>query len=253
MAGQNQVSNLKAIAAAISAALFGAAAQASPAALIATAGPAPIELHALYKDGYGFDAARNALEAQSLTGAAVLYDFEGASADSLLPASWGRTVSHGVEAYTACGDACAGLAGGWISAAASHGALGTRLAAVNAAVNAGMDYANDIDRHAKPDHWLAADTAATSLAGDCEDYALAKFWTLAAAGVPAEAMQILLVRDHIARADHAYLLVNTNAGPKLLDNRTNAVLTPDQLDAIVPVAAIGVHGAWLYGRPRGSA
>lgn len=253
MASGRFTSILKTGAALAASLLTSAAAQAGSVSLIGAAGPAPIELHGLMADELAFSPEPAAMRAQELTGAAVLYDFEGAAADGFLPAAWSLRVAHGADAYSACGAACSGIAGRWISETAAADGLDARLAIANTAVNAGMDYARDVDAHGEADAWIAADPDAQRIAGDCEDYALVKFWTLAAAGVPVEAMQILLVRDHVARADHAYLLVNTSDGVKLLDNRTDRVLTPEQLDAVVPVAAAGASGVWLYGRPRPSA
>ena len=59
--------------------------------------------------------------------------------------------------------------------------------------------------------------------GDCEDYQLLKRKFLVEAGLPRRALRITVVIDE-TNAGHAVLMVRTNEGDFILDNRTNAVL-----------------------------
>jgi predicted transglutaminase-like cysteine proteinase len=60
-------------------------------------------------------------------------------------------------------------------------------------------------------------------AGDCEDIQLLKRRLLTEFGLPRRAMRMTVVLDEI-RAGHAVLMVRTDRGDFILDNKTNAVL-----------------------------
>jgi hypothetical protein len=59
--------------------------------------------------------------------------------------------------------------------------------------------------------------------GDCEDYQLLKRRLLAEAGLPRRAMRMTVVVDETGDG-HAVLIVRTDRGDVVLDNRTDAVL-----------------------------
>jgi predicted transglutaminase-like cysteine proteinase len=80
-----------------------------------------------------------------------------------------------------------------------------QLHEVNRHVNAAIAYASDRAQHGQVDHWSAPLASLTSGRGDCEDYAIAKYAILRAAGFPPADLRLLLVRDKLARDDHAVL------------------------------------------------
>ncbi|MBC8129220.1 MAG: transglutaminase-like cysteine peptidase [Rhizobiaceae bacterium] len=59
--------------------------------------------------------------------------------------------------------------------------------------------------------------------GDCEDFALTKRRELIRAGLPASALRLAVGKTRSGEG-HAILLVKTNAGDFVLDNRTSKVL-----------------------------
>ncbi|CAH1659311.1 Putative transglutaminase-like cysteine proteinase [Hyphomicrobiales bacterium] len=59
--------------------------------------------------------------------------------------------------------------------------------------------------------------------GDCEDYALEKRKQLVAAGLPRRALLMTVVLDE-ANAGHAVLMVRTDRGDFILDNKRDAIL-----------------------------
>jgi predicted transglutaminase-like cysteine proteinase len=74
-------------------------------------------------------------------------------------------------------------------------------------------------------HWGVADRwdLPTDGAGDCEDFQLLKRKLLAEAGLPRRAMRMTVVIDE-KREGHAVLMILTDRGDFILDNKTNAVL-----------------------------
>jgi len=127
--------------------------------------------------------------------------------------------------------------------------LRDRLARANRFVNNAIRFRSDISATGQRDSWITPAELFRTGTGDCEDYALAKYWLLRAAGVPEEDMYIMVVADLIARADHAYLAVRVGNGFVLLDSRTDAILSPSQVDDISPLITVSARGAYLHGRP----
>ena len=63
--------------------------------------------------------------------------------------------------------------------------------------------------------------------GDCEDYQLLKRKMLRERGLPQRAMRMTVVIDELNEG-HAVLMIRTDRGDYILDNKTNAVLPWDQ-------------------------
>ena len=155
------------------------------------------------------------------------------------------------ERCLAAGAGCGAAAGEWRALVndvrdRERGAL---IDAVNRRVNGLVGYRSDISATGRNDHWITPTGLLTTMQGDCEDYVLAKYWALAAAGVDRDDMYVMVVRDLVARASHAFLAVRDGSGFVLLDSRTDRILRPEDLQGIVPVMTLGVDGAYMHGRP----
>jgi len=177
-----------------------------------------------------------------------------AVATSQTPANWVDHVSMSAHTFEACletDSSCGGDAASWRRTATNlaDGPLRQRLARANAFVNNQIRFRSDVAATGQRDSWISPDQLFRTATGDCEDYALAKYWLLSAAGVPEEDMFVMVVADLIARADHAYLAVRVGEGFVLLDSRTDMILSPEAVDDIVPLITIGASGAYLHGRP----
>lgn len=93
------------------------------------------------------------------------------------------------------------------------------IVSVNRAVNARIRAVTDEEHWAVPDRWdLPSDRL-----GDCEDFQLLKRKLLAAEGLPRRAMRMTVVVDEKGEG-HAVLMVRTDRGDLVLDNKTNSVL-----------------------------
>ena len=93
------------------------------------------------------------------------------------------------------------------------------IVSVNRRVNTTVRPLTDNDHWGVPDSW----DFPTDGAGDCEDYQLQKRKLLVEAGLPRRAMRMTVVIDE-KREGHAVMMVRTNRGDFILDNKTNAVL-----------------------------
>ena len=136
-----------------------------------------------------------------------------------------------------------------MTAAARDGDLKSRVEAVNRAVNASVRYVSDYEQHGVADLWSSPlETLATGL-GDCEDYAIAKFAVLQAAGIPEKDMKLLLVRDLAVRQDHAVLTVRIDGHWLVLDNRWMKLVDSADLPEFMPLFAINHDGVSLFAAP----
>jgi predicted transglutaminase-like cysteine proteinase len=99
----------------------------------------------------------------------------------------------------------------------------TLLKRINDAVNR-LDYVTDNELWALNDYWASPAEFLARGAGDCEDYAISKYFLLRELGVPAEAMRIAIVLDTARKLTHAVLIVQTERGPVVLDNVVEQIL-----------------------------
>lgn len=89
---------------------------------------------------------------------------------------------------------------------------------VNAMVNAKVAPVSDMELHRVAEHWDFPDGS-----GDCEDYVLLKKRYLEGLGLPAETLLITVVLDEVGDG-HAILMVRTDKGDFVLDNRRDTIL-----------------------------
>lgn len=119
---------------------------------------------------------------------------------------------------------------------------------VNLTVNSLIQYTSDEKLYGEADHWANFQEISGKLAGDCEDYALLKYWALRKIGVPADDMHILIFYDQIARIHHAVLIVNKNGEEVILDNRTHRMFKLNLMTDIMPNMAINENEFFIYGK-----
>jgi predicted transglutaminase-like cysteine proteinase len=132
---------------------------------------------------------------------------------------------------------------------AEAGDLRGRVEAVNRSVNQMVRYVSDYQQHGLADVWSSPFETLTSGMGDCEDYAIAKFAVLLAAGVPDADIKMLLVRDTAVRQDHAVLAVRVEGRWLVLDNRYSQLSEARDLPHFMPLFAIDRGGVSLFAAP----
>jgi predicted transglutaminase-like cysteine proteinase len=82
--------------------------------------------------------------------------------------------------------------------------------------------------------------------GQCQDYAVAKFLLLRAAGVPNDLMRIVVVRDTLSRIDHAVVVVDVDGEALVLDNQVAAVRPVEAVRRYSPYYSINETGWWQH-------
>ncbi len=93
------------------------------------------------------------------------------------------------------------------------------IVSVNSKVNSSIKAVTDADHWGVVDTWGFPDDGK----GDCEDFQLLKRRLLVEAGLPRRAMRMTVVIDELGEG-HAVLMVRTNRGDFVLDNKTSSVL-----------------------------
>jgi predicted transglutaminase-like cysteine proteinase len=106
-----------------------------------------------------------------------------------------------------------------------------------------------------PEAWGVEDYWATprefiQKSGDCEDYAVTKFYALLNLGVPKEQMRIAAVKDGIRGLGHAVLVVFMDDDAYILDNLTNLVLSHKKLTHYTPQYTVNKDYMWRHVKPK---
>ncbi len=114
------------------------------------------------------------------------------------------------------------------------------IIAVNRTVNATIVAVSDQEHWGVVDRWNYPDDGM----GDCEDMQLLKRRMLAEAGLPRRAMRMAVVIDEIGEG-HAVLVVRTDRGDLVLDNKTDLVM-PWQMTGYAMVKMESADGpSWV--------
>ena len=113
-----------------------------------------------------------------------------------------------------------------------------RVGEINRAINLAIRPESDLVRFHVPDVWATPLAAFASGAGDCEDYAIAKYVALRQAGVAREDVRIVIVRNPALRQDHAVAAARVDGEWLILDNRTMLLLTDAQTGHLTPLVTL---------------
>jgi predicted transglutaminase-like cysteine proteinase len=119
-----------------------------------------------------------------------------------------------------------------------------QLEAVNRYANQ-KNYVLDIDNYGVEDYW-AVPREFLYNNGDCEDYAITKFFSLLWLGFDMDDLRIVVLQDTNLRVPHAVLAVAGQDDVRILDNQIQEVVSQRDIVHYAPVYAINEHHWWLY-------
>lgn len=121
-----------------------------------------------------------------------------------------------------------------------------KLARVNDFFN-GVPYSSDRSLWNQEDYWATPIEMLGIQGADCEDYAIAKYFTLRQLGVPAERLRITYVKALTLNQAHMVLAYyeTPDAEPKILDNLSDRIAAAGERDDLVPVYSFNGDGLWL--------
>lgn len=122
--------------------------------------------------------------------------------------------------------------------------LRAKVDAVNSLVNR-YPYTPSAANWREPNHW---ETPFEFLAksGQCQDYAIAKFMLLRAAGVPNGLLRIVVLRDRRLDLDHAVTVAYVDGEALMLDNQIPDVVPVASVHHYQPYYSINETGWWLH-------
>jgi predicted transglutaminase-like cysteine proteinase len=115
-----------------------------------------------------------------------------------------------------------------------------RIGEINRAVNLAIHPMSDLAQFGRPDVWSSPLVTFYRGAGDCEDYAIAKYVALKQAGFPDDSLRIVVVRDALSGEGHAIAVVRLEGHWLILDNR--------RLVMIEDISAKYYHPLFVLGR-----
>jgi predicted transglutaminase-like cysteine proteinase len=124
-----------------------------------------------------------------------------------------------------------------------------RLGEVNRAVNLAIRPMSDQAQYGEPDVWTSPLVTFSHGAGDCEDYAIAKFVALHQAGISSNDLRIVIIRDTIRGEDHAVAAARLDGHWLALDNRRMAMVEDGNLRNYRPLFVIDQSGLMQYAEP----
>jgi predicted transglutaminase-like cysteine proteinase len=117
-----------------------------------------------------------------------------------------------------------------------------RIGEINRAINLSIKPMADSVQHGIADVWSAPLATFASGAGDCEDYAIAKYLALRESGTVSDDLRLVIVRDVRRRTDHAVVAVHFEGEWLLLDNRHLVLVKPEEAPYYRPLFVMDQRG-----------
>ena len=121
-----------------------------------------------------------------------------------------------------------------------------RLGEINRAINLAIRPMSDLAQYGEEDVWSSPLVTFAHGAGDCEDYAIAKFVALRQAGISPDDLRIVVMRDTIHGEDHAVAAARLDGHWLTLDNRRMAMIEDADVRNYRPLFVIDQHGVMQY-------
>lgn len=130
-----------------------------------------------------------------------------------------------------------------------------RLRAANQFFNQRIRFVEDADLWGQADYWATPLETMARRAGDCEDFTIAKYFSLREIGIPAEKLRITYVKARIGGAGssvtQAHMVLayypQPTAEPLILDNLVGSIQPASQRADLTPVFSFNAEGLWMAG------
>jgi len=121
-----------------------------------------------------------------------------------------------------------------------------RIGEINRAINLSIRAVDDLVQYGQVDVWSSPLVTFYRGAGDCEDYAIAKYVALSMAGIPAQDLRIVVVTNTIRHEGHAVAAVRLDGHWLMLDNMRMAMVEDSYVRNYRPLYVIGETGVMRY-------
>jgi len=122
-----------------------------------------------------------------------------------------------------------------------------KLERVNSFFNKKIVFTNDMDLYGVNDYWATPVEFLSRGAGDCEDFAIAKYFSLKMMGVAEEKLRIAYVKSLQRNVFHMVMLYYNNPGaePLILDNLIDLIKPASERRDLLPIFTFNGAGLWL--------
>lgn len=122
-----------------------------------------------------------------------------------------------------------------------------KLTLVNDFFNRNVLFVDDTLLWNQQDYWATPTEMLSSGAGDCEDYSIAKYFTLRQLGVDEDKLRITYVKAINLNQAHMVLTYfpNKRATPLVLDNLIEEIRPANRRQDLIPVYSFNGTGLWL--------
>lgn len=108
-------------------------------------------------------------------------------------------------------------------------------------------FISDQEHWGREDYWASPVELLATNGGDCEDYSIAKYFTLRELGISEDQLKITYVKALELNLAHMVLAYYETPGaePLILDNLINEVRPASQRQDLMPVYSFNGEGLWL--------
>ncbi|MCP8899131.1 transglutaminase-like cysteine peptidase [Gilvimarinus xylanilyticus] len=129
--------------------------------------------------------------------------------------------------------------------------INEQLEQVNRFFNLGITFSDDRLLWKQKDYWATPLQTMGTRGGDCEDFSIAKYFSLLELGIPADKLRLIYVRAKTPGRVQAHMVLgyfpSPNAEPLLLDNLNPNILPASERPDLTPVFSFNSQGLWLGG------
>lgn len=123
----------------------------------------------------------------------------------------------------------------------------SKLHTANQYVNRNLRFISDQQQYGKIDYWATPLESLGRGAGDCEDYAIAKYFMLRALGVADDKLRLMYVRALRQNEPHMVLIYfeQPDQYPLVLDNLETEIRSALDRTDLKPIYSFNASGLWL--------
>jgi len=128
----------------------------------------------------------------------------------------------------------------------------TQLKEVNRFFNQ-FEYAEDIDLWGQQDYWQTPEEFIGLQKGDCEDFVIAKYFSLRKLGVPDKRLYLTYVKALKKKVAHMVLsyFATPSSIPLILDNYNPYILRADKRQDLLPIYSFNAQSLFLNNAAAG--
>ena len=110
-----------------------------------------------------------------------------------------------------------------------------------------IPWLTDAEHWGKADYWATPMEMLGTNGGDCEDYSIAKYFTLIEMNIPGAKLLITYVRATTLKQSHMVLAYYSapDSDPLILDNLVGEIRRGSERPDLIPVYSFNVDGLWV--------